>query len=36
MGEGANGPTPDAADMSLEANGVLVAPDILANAGCVT
>lgn len=34
--EGANGPTSDEADMILEANGVFVAPDILANAGGVT
>jgi glutamate dehydrogenase (NAD(P)+) len=33
--EGANGPTSRAADGILAANGVLVAPDILANAGGV-
>jgi glutamate dehydrogenase (NAD(P)+) len=34
--EGANGPTAAAADEILEANGVFVIPDILANAGGVT
>jgi glutamate dehydrogenase (NAD(P)+) len=34
--EGANGPTTAAADGVLEANGVFVIPDILANAGGVT
>ncbi|MFQ6045358.1 MAG: Glu/Leu/Phe/Val dehydrogenase [Gemmatimonadales bacterium] len=34
--EGANGPTTAAADTILEANGVFVVPDILANAGGVT
>jgi glutamate dehydrogenase (NAD(P)+) len=34
--EGANGPTTAAADDVLEANGVFVVPDILANAGGVT
>lgn len=34
--EGANGPTSGKADAILEANGVLVIPDILANAGGVT
>ncbi|WPB90725.1 Glu/Leu/Phe/Val dehydrogenase [Streptomyces malaysiensis] len=33
--EGANGPTTAAADEALAANGVLVVPDILANAGGV-
>ncbi len=34
--EGANGPTTDAADAILEKKGVIVVPDILANAGGVT
>ncbi len=34
--EGANGPTTAKADPILEANGVIVVPDILANAGGVT
>ena len=34
--EGANGPTTQRADEILNANGVLVVPDILANAGGVT
>jgi glutamate dehydrogenase (NAD(P)+) len=34
--EGANGPTTVAADRELEARGVVVVPDILANAGGVT
>lgn len=34
--EGANGPTTASADRILEANGVFVIPDILANAGGVT
>ncbi len=34
--EGANGPTTAVADEILDANGVLVVPDILANAGGVT
>jgi glutamate dehydrogenase (NAD(P)+) len=34
--EGANGPTTDEADKMLEAKGVQVVPDILANAGGVT
>jgi glutamate dehydrogenase (NAD(P)+) len=33
--EGANGPVTPAADEVLEANGVLVLPDVLANAGGV-
>ena len=33
--EGANGPTTTEADRQLAANGVLVVPDILANAGGV-
>ncbi|MCX7717861.1 MAG: Glu/Leu/Phe/Val dehydrogenase [Candidatus Sumerlaeaceae bacterium] len=36
VAEGANGPTTPEADRILEANGVLVLPDILANAGGVT
>ena len=35
VAEGANGPTTPEADAILEANGVLVIPDILANAGGV-
>ena len=34
--EGANGPTTAGADPILESNGILVVPDILANAGGVT
>ena len=33
--EGANGPVTPAADLMLEANGILVLPDVLANAGGV-
>ena len=36
IAEGANGPTTTKADETLNANGVLVIPDILANAGGVT
>lgn len=36
IAEGANGPTTSEADETLNANGVLVIPDILANAGGVT
>ncbi len=36
IAEGANGPTTPAADRVLDENGVLVVPDILANAGGVT
>ncbi|MBK7643351.1 MAG: Glu/Leu/Phe/Val dehydrogenase [Planctomycetes bacterium] len=34
--EGANGPTTDSADAILEKKGVMIVPDILANAGGVT
>jgi glutamate dehydrogenase (NAD(P)+) len=34
--EGANGPTTSVADKALEARGIVVVPDILANAGGVT
>ena len=34
--EGANGPTSSKADAIINENGILVAPDILANAGGVT
>jgi glutamate dehydrogenase (NAD(P)+) len=36
IAEGANGPTTPSADRILDENGVLVVPDILANAGGVT
>jgi glutamate dehydrogenase len=36
VAEGANGPTTPAADAALDDRGVLVVPDILANAGGVT